>query len=67
MDQLDRTARLTETTDDVFGGAGETAAGGGRGFFVAPVLRRCDDPANTPALHDREVFGPVEWSPTCPT
>lgn len=31
----------------------------GKGFFVAPVLLRADEPAKAAAVHSHEVFGPV--------
>lgn len=31
----------------------------GKGFFVTPHIFRCDDIETAPAIHKREVFGPV--------
>lgn len=55
-------ARLAEVTDSVFGGLGEVEPAGapsGKGFYVGPVLRRCMNPGEVSAIHDREVFGPM--------
>jgi oxepin-CoA hydrolase/3-oxo-5,6-dehydrosuberyl-CoA semialdehyde dehydrogenase len=55
-------ARLLGETKAVFGGEGApsvNAADPSKGFFVGPVLLRCDAPAAAQALHRDEVFGPV--------
>jgi oxepin-CoA hydrolase/3-oxo-5,6-dehydrosuberyl-CoA semialdehyde dehydrogenase len=55
-------AALESCTSPVFGGSGEVKAVGvpdGRGFFVGPVLRRAASVSDAPAMHAREVFGPV--------
>ena len=54
-------------TRAVFGGEGDVsvnAAEPAKGYFVGPVLLRCDAPAAAVALHRDEVFGPV--STLCP-
>jgi 3,4-dehydroadipyl-CoA semialdehyde dehydrogenase len=60
-------ARLAAETQAVYGGVGDFAGlaapqgvAAGKGFFVSPVLRRTETPAATPALHEHEVFGPVQ-------
>ena len=60
-------ARLAAETTAVYGGVGDFAGlaapqgvAAGKGFFVSPVLRRTDTPATAAALHDHEVFGPVQ-------
>lgn len=65
-DQLDDAlaglAELAAETTRVLGsgerrdGAGSPA---GRGYFLAPTLLHCDDPAAARAVHSREVFAPV--------
>jgi oxepin-CoA hydrolase/3-oxo-5,6-dehydrosuberyl-CoA semialdehyde dehydrogenase len=52
-------ARLAAATDAVYGGTGETEAGGGKGYFVSPVLRTTAQPMNCAPLNSHEVFGPV--------
>ena len=54
--------RLANETSEVYGGIGKIQPVGvepGVGFFIGPVVRRTDDPAATPSLHQHEVFGPV--------
>ena len=54
--------RLLAEAKSVYGGDGAVtplAADPSLGFFVGPVLLRCDDPAAAAALHRDEVFGPV--------
>jgi oxepin-CoA hydrolase/3-oxo-5,6-dehydrosuberyl-CoA semialdehyde dehydrogenase len=51
--------RLAAATSSIFGGTGATDAGGGKGYFLSPVLRRTDDAAHCAPMHDHEVFGPV--------
>ena len=55
MDLLARDGRL------VFGSAEVKAVGvePGKGFFVSPVLVEVEPGATAPAVHSREVFGPV--------
>jgi oxepin-CoA hydrolase/3-oxo-5,6-dehydrosuberyl-CoA semialdehyde dehydrogenase len=54
--------RLAAATGEGFGGTGAIAepvgVAAGKGFFVAPVLRRARDP-RAAAIHEHEVFGPV--------
>ena len=55
-------ARLLAEAKSVFGSEGAVTPLSGdpsKGFFVGPVLLRCDDPAAATALHRDEVFGPV--------
>ena len=55
-------ARLGGETEAAFGGTGEVEARGvkaGVGCFVGPVLRSASRGQAAPAVHDREVFGPV--------
>jgi oxepin-CoA hydrolase/3-oxo-5,6-dehydrosuberyl-CoA semialdehyde dehydrogenase len=55
VDQLARDGRL------VFGSAALKPVGApeGKGFFVSPVLIEVEPGAAAPAVHSREVFGPV--------
>ncbi|MFO0679283.1 MAG: 3,4-dehydroadipyl-CoA semialdehyde dehydrogenase [Polyangiaceae bacterium] len=46
----------------VFGNAAEPkvlGAPAGKGFFVAPIVFRCDAPSPSDPMHAHEVFGPV--------
>ena len=54
-------ARLSKEAKPVYGGDGTVTALApeGKGYFVGPVLLRCDAPANASLLHKDEVFGPV--------
>jgi oxepin-CoA hydrolase/3-oxo-5,6-dehydrosuberyl-CoA semialdehyde dehydrogenase len=61
-DVRDGVARLASETDSIFGGTGEVKPHGvvaGKGFFLAPVLRRAPGSGTAPAVHEREIFGPV--------
>lgn len=61
-DTIEGVARLTESARIIHGtgkridGAGAAA---GKGYFFAPVLLQAKDARNAPAVHEREVFGPV--------
>ncbi|MSP63340.1 MAG: 3,4-dehydroadipyl-CoA semialdehyde dehydrogenase [Myxococcales bacterium] len=58
-------ARLRAEADTVFGGDGAVTplvlegAAAGKGYFVGPVLLRCNKPDLASAVHSHEVFGPV--------
>ena len=55
-------ARLRAEVTSVFGGDGAVEPIGlpsGRGYFVGPVLLRCNNPDAATAVHQLEVFGPV--------
>jgi 3,4-dehydroadipyl-CoA semialdehyde dehydrogenase len=55
-------AKLRAETESVFGGDGAVSPLGvpaGRGYFVGPVLLRCNKPDAASAVHQHEVFGPV--------
>lgn len=56
-------ARLVESgARVVFGSATECepkGADASKGYFLAPVLLRADEPAKAAAVHETEVFGPV--------
>ena len=54
-------AKLSQEAKPVFGGDGsvKALAPEGKGYFVGPVLLRCDDPGKASLLHKDEVFGPV--------
>jgi oxepin-CoA hydrolase/3-oxo-5,6-dehydrosuberyl-CoA semialdehyde dehydrogenase len=55
-------ARLAEETEPVFGGDGAVTprhVPAGKGYFVGPVLRLCQQPHGAQVLHQHEVFGPV--------
>jgi 3,4-dehydroadipyl-CoA semialdehyde dehydrogenase len=54
--------RLLGEARSVFGGDGNgsvLSAHAGKGWFVTPVLLRCDQPQQAQGLHRDEVFGPV--------
>lgn len=53
---------LAGESEAVLGGMGEAEAVGvpeGKGYFVAPVVRLCRDPAGAKVMNSHEVFGPV--------
>ncbi len=60
-DVLAGIAELAKEATAVIGGSGavEALAPAGKGFFVAPVLFRSDDPEKASWVHAHEVFGPV--------
>jgi len=60
-DVLDGISKAAAEAKSVFGGTGavEALAPAGKGFFVGPVLLRCDDPASAQFIHSHEIFGPA--------
>ena len=60
-DVLAGIAEASREAKSVFGGSGavEALAPAGKGFFVGPVLLRCDEPAKAQQIHSHEVFGPM--------
>jgi len=63
-DAKDGVAKLTESGAKVVFGEGADVtpvdAEKGKGYFFGPMLLRADDPASADAVHDIEVFGPVQ-------
>ena len=61
-DAIAGTAKLATEATIVFGsgqrveGQGGTA---GKGYYFAPTLLRCDEPAKAEVVHEHEVFAPV--------
>jgi oxepin-CoA hydrolase/3-oxo-5,6-dehydrosuberyl-CoA semialdehyde dehydrogenase len=65
-DWRDGLTKLRAEAESVFGGDGSvtpiTASGGaptGKGFFVSPVLLRCNNPEAAESVNTHEVFGPA--------
>jgi oxepin-CoA hydrolase/3-oxo-5,6-dehydrosuberyl-CoA semialdehyde dehydrogenase len=54
--ELQKGARIVHGKAERIDGVGVPE---GKGFFLAPILLRSDDPATAGPVHDREVFGPV--------
>jgi 3,4-dehydroadipyl-CoA semialdehyde dehydrogenase len=55
-------AVLASQTTKIMGESNPTGLIGvedGQGYFVTPHIFRCDDIDSAPAIHEREVFGPV--------